>query len=238
MDVELSLPPLFRGEAAPDGVDPFAQAVSIAARGCDPGLIVHSSGGAVLSAALVLAPEAPLEDAMAMVFAATLGFSDALGALAPPEVAVHFEWPGVLRINGARCGGFRAAAASPDREAVPDWLVVGFDLPVTLPDGTEPGDNPEATVLHEEGCGDVDPARLLESWSRHTLVWINTWLDGGMPRLHADWRSRALNIGEAVEFRLAGEEHRGIFAGIDERGGMLLRDGAETRLIPLSAMLE
>jgi len=238
MHVELSLPPLFRGEAAPNGVDPFAQAVSIAALGCDPGLIVHNSGGTELSAALVLAPDAPLEDAMAMVFAAALGFSDALGALAPPEIAVHFEWPGVLRINGARCGGFRAAAASGDPEEAPDWLVVGFNLPIMLPDGAEPGADPEKTVLHEEGCVDVDPFRLLESWSRHALVWINTWLDDGMTRLHAEWRSRAHGLGEAVDFSLGGENHKGTFVGIDERGGMLLRDGSETRLIPLSAMLE
>ncbi|MEM7211977.1 MAG: biotin/lipoate--protein ligase family protein [Pseudomonadota bacterium] len=46
--VELSFPPLFRGEATPFGVDPFAKAVSTAALGCDPGLIVHNEGGVAL----------------------------------------------------------------------------------------------------------------------------------------------------------------------------------------------
>ena len=56
--VDLSFPPLFRGEAAPHGVDPFARAVSTAALGCDPGLIVYNEGGDRLKAALVLAPDA------------------------------------------------------------------------------------------------------------------------------------------------------------------------------------
>lgn len=234
----LSFPPLFRGELAGAGLDPFAQAVSTAALGCDAGLIVHNAGGPTLSAALVLAPEVPLEEAMAMVFAASLGFSDALGALAPPEVGVHFDWPGGILVNGASCGTFRAAASTSDRDTVPLWLVVGFDLTVTLPDQAEPGLDPTATALHEEGCVDVDPFELLESWSRHTLVRINAWADDGMRRLHADWRARAAKLGKDVALDVNGEHHDGLFVGLDERGGMLLRRGEQTRIIPLSAMLE
>lgn len=233
--VDLSFPPLFRGEAAPFGVDPFAKAVSTAALGCDPGLIVHNQGGRSLQAALVLAPDAPLEEAMAMVFAAGLGFSDALGALGPPEVGVHLEWPDGVRVNGARCGRLRAAAATRDPAAQPDWLVVGIDIDVVLPDGLEPGVDPDRTALHEEGCVDVDPYQLLESWSKHALVWINYWLDEGMSRLHAEWRAKAHGVGETMTLA---DGSRGLFLGLDERGGMLLRDGGETRLIPLSAMLE
>lgn len=232
--VDLSFPPLFRGEAAPFGVDPFAKAVSRAALGCDPGLIVHNQGGETLVAALVLAPDAPLEDAMAMVFATGLGFSDALGALAPPEVGIHLEWPDRIRVNGALCGRIRAAAATRDASALPDWLVVGIEISIRLPSGTEPGADPDRTALSEEGCVEVEPYRLLESWSKHTLVWINHWLDEGMRRLHAEWRSKAHGMGEDVRI---GEE-AGTFVGLDDKGGMLLRQDHETRLIPLSSMLE
>ena len=235
---ELSFPPLFRGESAPFGADPFAKAVASAAMGSDPGLIVHNGGGEQRAAALVLAPEAPLRDAMAMVFAVALGFSDALGALAPPEVGVHMDWPTGLRVNGAKCGRLRVAASTTDPDAEPDWLVVGFELAITLPEGVRPGDDPETTALFEEGCTDVDPFRLVESWSRHTLVWINTWLDDGMPKLHSDWRGRAYNLGDRVEFELQGVEYKGVFMGIDEYGGMLLRRGDDTTLIPLTDALE
>ena len=232
--VDLNFPPPFRGETARTGVDPFAQAISTAALGCDPGLIIHNEGGDQMIAALVLAPDASLEDAMAMSFAAALGFSDALGALAPPEVGVHFDWPGTIRINGAKAGSIRAAASSSDPAATPDWLIVGFELALTLPSGVEPGADPDQTALFEEGCAEVDPYRLLESWSKHTLVWINTWLDGGAQKLHADWRSRAFAIGE--ETAVFGET--GVFLGLDEKCGMLLRQDDETRLIPLTKILE
>lgn len=232
----LSFPPLMRGEPTPPGVHPMVAAARVAAAGCEPGLIVHTDGGPVLSAALVLAPEAPLGDAMAMSFAAALGLSDALGALGPPETAIHLEWPARFRLNGASCGGVRAAAAHDDPAAEPDWLVVGFDLPLTAE--AEPGADPGRTTLFEEGCADIDPYRLLESWSRHCLIWINAWLDDGMARLHRDWVGRAHGLGEEVDFALSDAAIKGRFLGIDERGGMLLREGDATRLIPLTEMLE
>lgn len=236
--VDLSFPPLFRGETTPPGVDPFAKAIATATLGCDPGLIVHNDGGDTIRAALVLAPDTALEPAMAMVFATGLGFSDALGALAPPEVGVHLEWPDGIRVNGARCGRLRAAAATNDPSAEPAWLVVGLEIAVTLPDGQEPGTIPDQTALHEEGCVEVDPYRLLESWSKHTLVWINYWLDEGIRRLHAEWRSKAHGLGELATVMVNGVAETGIFVGLDESGGMLLRQGEDTRLIPLSSMLE
>ena len=43
---------------------------------------------------------------------------------------------------------------------------------------------------------------------------------------------------EDVAAQIGGQKAAGVFVGLDERGGMLLRDGDETRLIPLTAMLE
>ena len=231
-------PPLLRGEPVPRGTDPFAKAIAAATVGSDPGVIYHDTGGDGLRAAIILAPETPLSQAMPMVMVAASGFADALGALAPPEVGVHFLWPGGFRVNGARCGGLRAAASTTDAEAEPDWLVIGLAVPFRFAEGEQPGEDPDRTVLIEEGCADVEPVRLLESWSRHLLVWMNTLLDGGMAKLHADWRARAFDIGEEVSVALPSGTCTGIFVGLDEMGGMLLREGAETRLIPLTAMLE
>ncbi len=54
-----------------------------------------------------------------------VGFQNALGALAPPEVAVHLEWNGNIRVNGAVAGRLQMAAAPLSPEEIPDWLVVG-----------------------------------------------------------------------------------------------------------------
>ncbi len=230
-----SLPPRLSGEAAER---PFAAAIARSRAGTDAGLILHDIRPDRLSAALILAPEVPLGRAMAMAIAAANAFGDAFGALAPSEVAAQFDWPGGFRINGGRCGGIRAAASTRDAAAEPDWLVIGLDVPFFAPSEVEPGETPDRTTLWEEGCADITPQRLLESWSRHLLVWINTWEEDGMVRLLGDWTGRAAAIGDDVELALAGTRHAGRFLGLDETGGMLLKTGGETRLLPLTLMLE
>ncbi|MBE1296391.1 MAG: DUF4444 domain-containing protein [Rhodobacteraceae bacterium] len=229
----LSFPPLMSGEAVTGLEDPFETACKRAVLGCDAGLVVYNLAPDTVRAALVFAPEVPLAQAMAMLPTCGVGFQNALGALAPPEVAVHLEWNGAIRINGARCGTLRAAASTADPAEVPDWLVIGLELPLWPADG-DGGDSPDQTALYAEGCADVEAPALIESWARHCLHWINRWEEEGAKHLHADWRELAHGIGEPVqEGGLSGT-----FLGIDEAFGMLLRDDETTHLIPLTELLE
>ena len=225
-----TFPPLLTGEEAPAGADPFDKSVAAALTGCDAGLLVWSRRADALSAAVVLAPECPLEQAIGISFAVSVGLVDALGALAPPEVAVHHVWPGAFKVNGADCGALRAAASTSDPSVEPDWLVIGIEMPF-LPTG-EGGEDPTRTCLFNEGCAEVTPQQLLESWSRHMLVWINRWLDEGLAPLHAAWRERAWEMGEALP------DGSGNFMGLDELGGMLVKSGDGTIGRPLTDLLE
>lgn len=227
-----TFPPLMAGEAVPAGGDPFDVACQRAEQGVDAGLVVYELGTDALRAALVLAPEVTLHKAMAMLPACAVGFQNALGALAPPEVSVHLEWGGGLRINGARCGALRAAASTTNPQQIPDWLVIALTLPL-WPEG-EGGETPDQTALYAEGCADVAAPRLLESWARHCLHWINRWEDGDLALLHGEWRALAQGIGET---RVQNGES-GSFLGIDEDFSMLLRTGDTTRLIPLTTLLD
>ncbi|WP_420862516.1 DUF4444 domain-containing protein [Algirhabdus cladophorae] len=226
-------PPLFEGLALEGPADPFEKACSHAIRGCDAGLVVHNVGANSLNAAIVFAPDVPLRDAVMMLPLCAVGFQNALGALAPPEVAVHLDWHGGLRINGAVCGSLRIAAQTADPEAEPDWIVVGLTLPL-WPQSDDPGTTPDETTLYAEGCADVNAVDLLESWVKHTLVGINTWTDEGAGNLHRDWRGLAYGIGEDI----TRNGITGTFLGIDERFGMLLREAETTHLIPLTEVLE
>ena len=225
-----TFPPLLTGEEATAGSDPFDKAVAAALTGCDAGLLVWSRRADALSAAVVLAPECPLEEAIGISFAVSTGMVDALGALAPPEVAVHHVWPGAFKVNGADCGALRATASTHDPAVEPDWLVVGIELPF-LPTG-EGGEDPTKTCLFNEGCAEITPQQLLESWSRHMLVWINRWLDEGLAPLHSAWRERAWEIGEALP------DGSGTFMGLDEMGGMLVKSDDATTVRPLTNLLD
>ncbi|MGB3243893.1 MAG: DUF4444 domain-containing protein [Sulfitobacter sp.] len=226
-------PPLFSGLPVEGQIDPFEIACAEATRGCDAGLVVYNLGANTLRAALVFAPDVVLEDAMAMLPLCGVGFQNALGALAPPEVAVHLEWNGGLRVNGASCGRLGVSASSDDPTVEPDWLVIGLELPL-WPENDETGHTPDQTALYAEGCTDVSAVDLLESWVKHTLVGINTWLEEGAAPLHKEWQGLAQGIGE--EIRMNGIT--GTYLGVDERFGLLLRDAKTTHLVPLTQVLE
>lgn len=228
----LTFPPLIWGEAAADTA--FDHACLRAMQGCDAGMIAHRLEANVMEAALVFAPEVPLKEAVAMLPLCGVGFQNALGALAPPEVAVHLDWVGGLRINGASCGGFQMAASDNVPDEIPDWLVVGFTLPLWPEDDNAGGAAPDQTTLYAEGCVDVQAPALLEAFARHTLSWIGRWEDEGVKPLYDEWRGLVHGVGEdAVQ-----SGHSGIFLGVDEQFGMLLRDDQTTHLIPLTTLLE
>lgn len=238
MSVTPSFPPLLKGLAT-GPANPFTVAVREAERGVDSGLLAWSLSDERLRAAIVLAPEIPLEPAMAAFCACALGLQNALGAHAPPETAVHLDWTGGIRINGGHVGGLHVAASTRDPLVEPDWMVVGLELTLALPDNLEPGETPDWTSLAQEGCGEIDPALILEAWSRHAMLWLNALDDPkGRADLHRDWSGLAWNMGQDIKLPIDGTHHTGTFLGVDENFGMLLKLGQKTHLIPMSKLLE
>lgn len=236
-----SFPPLLKGQAADNGDDPFELAITRAVEGCEPGLIVYGLTPDYLRAAIVLAPEVPLSEAMAMLVACGIGFANALGALSPPEVGVQLGWDGSVFVNGAVCGDLQVATNAEDLEAVPDWLIVGLGVALfpsaAMEAGMEGGETPNQTTLFQEGCDTVDPVRLLESWARHTLVWIHRWSEDGPGPLHAEWTGIAYGIGNGLITAVAGETVTGKFLGTDEDFGMLIKTKSGTVVKPLTDLL-
>ncbi|MCB2135715.1 MAG: DUF4444 domain-containing protein [Rhodobacteraceae bacterium] len=233
-----SFPPLLSGLAA-GPANPMSIAVDMAERGTDSGLLTWSLGDERLRAALVLAPETPLEPAMAAFCICAVGLQNALGVLAPAETAVHLDWAGGIRVNGGHCGGLHVAASTRDPSETPDWLVVGFDLTLAHPAEWEPGETPDWTALDQEGCGEIVPLELLEAWSRHTLVWLNDLEEpGGRARLHREWSGLAWNLGKSVIVPVRGEQMTGTFIGVDENFGMILKTADGTKLVPLTSLIE
>ncbi len=228
---ELHLPPLFDGLPS-DGNDPFQHACMKAREGCDAGLLVYDLRPDTLKAAIVFAPEVPRREAVVMLPVCGVGFQNALGALAPPEVSVHLEWSGAIRINGAIAGALKMTTDPTPDAAVPDWLVVGLELAL-WPAEDEGGITPDVTALFSEGCADVEAPALLEAWVRHTLVWINRWLEEGVRPLHNEWQG----IAHGLKTEMTVLARKGTFLGVDEDFGMILQSGGNTVIIPLTDIL-
>ncbi|MDW4497650.1 biotin/lipoate--protein ligase family protein [Sulfitobacter sp. D35] len=226
-------PPLFEGRQAGDGGTPFVQAVDAAREGCDAGLVIYRIEADQMRAAIVFAPERSLSEAAAVLPACGTGFQNALGALAPPEVAVQIAWAGDILVNGGRCGELRLAGPHCATDAVPGWLVVGLELQL-WPASEEGGLTPEITALFAEGCADVDPVDLLEAWVRHCLVWLDTWDSEGLGPLHREFAGLTHQSGETIS--VLGQS--GTVTGLDENLGLLLKQDGQNLLLPLTRLME
>ena len=227
-----SFPPLMQGFHAA-GTDPFEAACAEAIRGCDAGTILYDISPEMLRAAIVLAPEVPFGKAAAMLPLTGVAVQNALGALGPAELPVHLQWDGPIRVNGAHCGRVFAASHKCEQDQTPTWLVTGFDLSFARP-YMQGGETPDETDLISEGCGDLSPEQLLESWSRHLLNWINRWEDDGMAPLHREYAGLVDDMGSDIDVR----GRSGHFLGLDEDLGLLLRTNGRTTVIPLAELLE
>ncbi len=227
----LDFPPLLTGIAVAG--DPMDAALTSVIDDVEPGAVFYGTDATRLEVALVLAPETPLAEALPVTFAVSLGLNDAIGALAPPEVALHLVWPDRVRVNGALCGRMIVRASTSDPEAEPDWLIVGLDVPLLAAETVEPGHDPDQTCLFEEGCGDLAAPDLIEAWARHMMNWLHIFLTEGFAPLHEEWRAKAHGLGEEIAYPQAGT-----FVGLDERGGLILkRPDGDTILLPLTVIL-
>lgn len=129
-----------------------------------------------------------------------VSFQNALGALAPLEVTAHLEWNSQIRVNAARCGILSVAVSDLEPEEIPDRLVFGLNVPLWM-SGDTPGNTPDTLSLFEEGCAELDPVHLLESWARHCRVWIDTWEGEGVQPLHREWRGLAYDMGNDISYK-------------------------------------
>ena len=92
MSIEPTFLPLFASVPCEAGIDPFDRALLLAAQGCHAGKINYSISKTAFSAGFAFAPDVQLIKSLAMFPLWGVSFQNALGALAPPEVAVHLEW--------------------------------------------------------------------------------------------------------------------------------------------------
>jgi biotin-(acetyl-CoA carboxylase) ligase len=219
------LPSIFAPHRLREGGDALARAVALAP-GHGAGTLAWVGSQARAETAVVLEPEVPLGAARLALLAAANALADALGALGPPEAVVALRWPATLVVNGGTCGRLQLAAPPGAAEAaVPDWLVVGFEVALAFPPGHEPGHDPGRTCLHEEGFTDITGAALTAAWGRHLMAGLDRWQADGPGRLAMDFLARLLD----------GRDEAGLRRGIDPAtGALVLEAGGTRRHLPLA----
>jgi BirA family transcriptional regulator, biotin operon repressor / biotin---[acetyl-CoA-carboxylase] ligase len=233
------MPPLFRALAVTPDVDPFERGLQVAAEGAEAGTVLWSIGQDRCQAAVVLAPEHPLEDSLPIVLVTMLGLGDALGALLPPVVALTFGWPDRIEVNGGVVGGVRMASARTEKPSdVPDWIVVSYSLAAQRrAEGDEPGHSPGHTTLADEGS-EVACIDLVEHFCRHFLSWINRWQEDGVAPVRQAWLSRAAGLSSSIEVATGAQKKQGIFTGLTDTGSIRLMRNGITQTVSLEEAMK
>ena len=92
------LPPMFSSQEVLNGQSVFNKAVTAANSG-DVGTVFYSCDEGILNVAITLNPEVIKSKAIQVHYLMTLGLSDALAALVPPEIEISHIWPNLMFMN-------------------------------------------------------------------------------------------------------------------------------------------
>ncbi len=207
------LPPLFSSQKVLEGMDPFDKAIAAGSSG-DVGTVFYSSNKDLLNIAITLGPEVPRIKAFQVHYVMMLGLSDALGALAPPEIEISHLWPNLMFMNRGLMGKVLLIEPGGDQNSVPSWMVSGVKIRIKV-DTLKLDEVLEATSLEDEGASFLSNVRIIEAVTRHFLVWLNTWQDEGFKPVHDTWMERVL---EQISLPILPNGKSGKWVALDENG--------------------
>ena len=156
------------------------------------------------------------EVAMRLPFAAALAVSDVVLAVAPNS-GVRLKWPNDVRVNRAKISGILIETGQADSGV---WIAAGMGVNVThVPEQA----GQEAICIADLVDG-VPPSvsDVLDALRAAFATRLDQACEG-FEQLREDWLSRAEGIGESVRVSADPEPLEGIFEGLDEDGGLILR---------------
>lgn len=217
----LALPPAFRAHLSPTAPGACADACRLAGSGLAPaGTLVWTGKADTIDLAVILAPEEPLATARRGFFAGMAALAAALGAHAPPEMAVEIAWPDTLLFDGARIGGGQLSwPEGCGEDMVPDWLVFGGMLIASKAHAGDPGLTPFSTSLDEQGFVHDDQESIVEGFARNLTKVFEMWSEDGfsavagrylghLPRGDGAGPFAIAKTGDLVESAAVGEPRR------------------------------
>ena len=184
-----------------------------------------------LYATLVLPLTGPLraDDPAAYGFAGALAVRDACVAAGAPGDAVRLKWPNDVLLRGAKLSGLLIErverAGGRGAEAA---LLVGIGVNLARAPAVEAY---ETTALSDAATPPT-PAAFLGRLDAALSARLAQRDREGLAGLRRDWLACATGLGGPATVRLpGGAVLRGVAEGVDARGGLALRVGAELRTV-------
>lgn len=183
-----------------------------------------------LYASLLLIDPAPMEHMGSLPLAFALAVYRAVGAVLPSSSEpLEIKWPNDILIGRRKtCGILMEAETLPDGRRA---LVIGIGINIA-----HKPDNPAypVTRLGEHGAS-CSPEELFAHLFKEVAQVLNVWEKGrGVADIMRAWRNAACGIGERITVNLPDRSISGIFAGIDDKGFLMLDEG-DGHLRPIAA---
>ncbi|HVE23005.1 MAG TPA: biotin--[acetyl-CoA-carboxylase] ligase [Acidocella sp.] len=173
-----------------------------------------------LNLSVLLRPSRPAAEAG--LFSLLAGIAVAEAVAPHTQTAPMLKWPNDVLLDGAKLAGILIDAV-PDGERL-DWLVIGIG--VNLAAAPEiPGRCTTSLSAHGGRLAADDAADAV-------LAGLAAWHDASAERIREAWLALAHPVGTELIVRGAQGERRGIFAGLSDKGELLLRD--KDRIDPIS----
>lgn len=174
-----------------------------------------------LYVSVLLRPHCPPQQACYYSFAAAMAVYDVIAEVRG-DAELQFKWPNDVMIEGKKISGILLETAGIENGIV-DWIVVGVGINVAY--------HPEwtlypTTCLNKEGC-EAPLETVLNGFLRSLHRWDMTLRRDGFGPVRRAWLADARR--GHVRVKLPSGEAEGLFCGLDETGGLILRlaDGVE-----------
>jgi biotin-(acetyl-CoA carboxylase) ligase len=217
-----TFPPLLKGHRIAEGKSAVRRAKAMIEKeelGAGDLLWVEDKNN--LQYCVILEPEVSRARCSEILFLMMVAFGDALGALAPPEMAVTYKWPNDIQLNDASIGYCELELSNEEIGGIPLWMIISIQIDIK-PENIlhDPGNEAWRTTLWEEGCGNISQTELLESSARHFLNWMHTWDEEGFKPVHDQWMGRVCEKEKLLPGLTPGE-----LVGLDEHGNALAKSG-------------
>ncbi|WP_105386053.1 biotin--[acetyl-CoA-carboxylase] ligase [Neorhizobium alkalisoli] len=183
-----------------------------------------------LYASLLLIDPAPPERLASLPLAVAVAAHAAIRAVLPPgREPIEVKWPNDILIGRKKtCGILLEGEGLPDGRRA---LVIGIGINIRhMPQEVPYG----VTRLADHGFG-ASPEEVFAHLFREMAEVLKVWDEGrGMAEISSRWRAVACGIGEKITVNLSDRSLVGTFAGIDDKGFLMLETG-HGKILPIAA---
>lgn len=157
-------------------------------------------------------------------FVAGLAVAAALDNWVPSD-ALALKWPNDILLSGGKCAGLLLEQTGARDDPA---LALGVGVNIV----SAPGDLPYRTArLADYSSAPLKPTALAAAIDEAFWPRLAQWRANGFAPIRRAWLARAHGLGAAMTVRLPNETLRGVFDGVDANGALMLRIGAEKRII-------